>query len=245
MIEKGNKSARKDDVPVLLDKRTGLEYCLVKGQSNQTFHASIVRSGSMRNIAKPARPGPSLFERKNSQHSTHTNSFEVYNAPPRMTGSFYGGEQNHTNMSGFNAQSNFAHHQSFSVNNNYNSYYNEYNYPSPHDTGINREDAEMNREIDELLQGKKNLESIAPSNVSTNLKQVLKGLEGFKKKVKALGEGEDEGDEEQRVDLNGLTGSLIGAFDKAQKKTAKRVISYAMTKTMDHTTMIEVGTMVN
>ena len=106
---------------------------------------------------------------------------------------------------------------------------------------------QMQREIDELLQGKKNLDNINASEISTNLRQVLKGLEGFKKKVKAIGDGDDNDyeDEPQKLDLNGMTGNLIEAFNRAQKKTAKKVYGYAKAQAHDNAMLTnEIGTMV-
>jgi len=121
------------------------------------------------------------------------------------------------------------------------------NYHNHHqedfDYFYNQEQDQMNREIAELLEGRKNLENIGPSEASQNLRQVLKGLEGVKKKVKALGEAEDTDEDHPKPDLEKMTSTIIGAFDKAQKKTAKKAIGYVLAKEKEGPGSHEVGTM--
>ena len=229
---------------MLIDKYTELPYCPLKGQSNQVFgmgkskggRAAGHAGGSPQNRnASNIRAGGHHFDTRNLNNGsrnmgdTHSGMFRqsfaghessFHSAAPH----YHGGHHNRPPY----PKSNYHHHEE-----------NDFDYL------YNQEQDQMNREIAELLEGRKNLENIGPSEASSNLRQVLKGLEGVKKKVKALGEAEDNEDDhhDPKPDLEKMTSTIIGAFDKAQKKTAKKAIGYALAKEKEASAMYEVGTM--
>jgi len=95
---------------------------------------------------------------------------------------------------------------------------------------LQEEYEQAQKDIEELLKQKKTLEGVTSAGTAAQLKQVLRQMEATKRKVKTLA-AEDEGDSDiENVDVDGLKGEVLGAFDKAQKKTAKKVIRYVDNK---------------
>lgn len=87
----------------------------------------------------------------------------------------------------------------------------------------------IKKEIDELLKGKEDIEKIEPTNVQTNLKQVLKSLEGTKRQNNIIVDDSDDSDEEQ-MDLQKIIDKLMVAFNGAQRKTFQKVLEYIAAK---------------
>lgn len=236
-----------EEVEVLVDKKTFLPYCEVRGKGQRTkqFHAagspgaeapSNSRRGSPRQYipshisfdtkARPAQlnslghlePKNSLFKPKTlNSVNLSPSPYLLPRAPPQYSPNFNSSDNYNSHLDPDSEMENYRHESDL-----------------------------MQREIDDLLEGKKNLKNYDPSDISTSLKQVLRGLEGFKKKVKAM-EEENENNEiedESPVDLKGLTRDVIGAFEKAQKKTATKVIGYTKTRAEQAVGKREMGTMV-
>jgi len=163
---------------VLIDKYTELPYCPLKGQPTQVFgmgkskggraaghqggsprHASNIRTGAhhfdTRNLNNPSR-------NMGDTHSTmFRQSFAGHESSFHSAAPHFGGHHHHNHPP--YPKSNYRHHEE-----------NDFDYL------YNQEQDQMNREIAELLEGRKNLENIGPSEASSNLRQVLKGLEGVK-----------------------------------------------------------------
>jgi len=223
----------KEEPEILIDKRTLLPYCAInlRGQATQAFHSAVAKESGQTSPSKANSPSKS-----NSPSKMSSNQFfpppqapySLFKSGPGFPGG-YNDLSRMTTPPPRKDLSNYSNGPRLEA-------YNSYNYDDPSQQNADLEAYksdydQMQRDIDDILEGKKNMENFAQPDISTNLKQVLRGLEGFKKKVKALGEGEDnENEDDGQIDFNGLTGSMLGAFSKAQKKTAKKVIGYAMQK---------------
>ena len=249
LIIANKKDSSQEEVIVLVNKSNGLPYCPLKIRATQNFHANFAKLNNQRRIAHSPKSvgGPSdmqNFYQPNHKFS-HFNSYS--NQKPqdfssltfRHNSSFQVDQSYHSAT--LSNRRDFSHHNSMGAE-----HFNTFIDPLHMDSEIEayqRESDQMQREIDELMEGKKNLENIGPSEVSTNLRQVLKGLTGFNKKLKAIGDDDDVEYDPQNVDLNGMTDSILGAFGKAQKKTAKKAIGFYKSKEKDQSTT-DNGTMV-
>jgi len=229
----------------LINKTNGLPYCPLKVKATLSFHANFSKSTNQKRIAhSPKSMGPSDIHHfyQSNYKASHFNSYsstrpQEFSTLTMRQNSFQGDQGYHSET--------YSQRRDFSMGHeNFNPFIDPLHLDSEIEA-FNKEHDQMQREIEELMEGKKNLESIGPSDVSTNLRQVLKGLTGFNKKLKAIGEGDDnEDDDTQNVDINGMTNSLMGAFDKAQKKTAKKAIGFFKAHEKEISAKVENGTMV-
>lgn len=86
-----------------------------------------------------------------------------------------------------------------------------------------QEHKRMQDEIDDFLKGKEVIEHISPSKISTNLKQILKGLEYTTKKVNLIADApiDDDDDDMDEPNFAEMGKKIKKAFAQAKVKAVK------------------------
>jgi len=111
-------------------------------------------------------------------------------------------------------------------------------------------------QVEALLKQRENIDSLKSHDITEQLREVLKGMEKAKKKVKKIneiGDGEDEEDDEPAtLDYKEFTGEVLGAFGRAHKKAAVKMLKYIDEKGIefffkkdDAVKLVDKGTMVD
>lgn len=91
------------------------------------------------------------------------------------------------------------------------------------------EDLRVEKEFEELMMAKKNIDKIQSSGTSNELKQVLRNLSETKRRGDLIVENEMDSDEDIHEELNieGLRSEIMRVYEKGQRKTARKVLTYA------------------
>jgi hypothetical protein len=79
-------------------------------------------------------------------------------------------------------------------------------------------------DIENLLKQKSLMQGVSPSGTAAELKSVLRAMELTKNRVRNLQKGVEGDSDMDELDFDEFTGEVLTAFDKAQKKTAKKII---------------------